>query len=196
MTRHLLSLLALALTACGTIEPVPEDRFYRLLVAAPDRALEAPVLAGLVEVERFVADGLVDKTQIVYSEQRAPHRLEAYHYHFWTEAPVVMIRDQLVGYLRTANAATRVVTPELRVAPDFVITGKIHRLERVVGGPFEAVIELELGLREENSDRLLLLQTYKAAVPTKGETVGDTVLALTRALDRIFARFVADLARL
>ena len=88
------------------------------------------------------------------------------------------------------------VTPEIRASPDFVITGKIHRLERVVGRSSEAVVELELALREEPSGKLMLLETYRARVPAEGETVSDTVLAFTRALDRIFAGFVADLPRI
>lgn len=195
-TRFLVLLLTLAVAACGTAEPVPEDKFYRLLVAAPATTLDAPVLDGLVEVERFVADGLVDKAQIVYSDKNVTHEVKAYHYHSWTEAPVVMVRDQLVGYLRAAKAADKVLTPEMRVTPDFVIVGRIGRLERVVGQTSEAVVELELGLREERSGKLLLLETYKANVTAEGRTVSDTVRAVTRALDTVFAAFITDLSKI
>ena len=40
---HLLLLVILLLTACGSIEPVPEDRFYRLAESAVQQRLAQPL---------------------------------------------------------------------------------------------------------------------------------------------------------
>ena len=184
----------LALAACAQ-PPVPQDQFYRLQVGTPEVPLAGSPLKGLLEVERFVADGLLGGRPIVFSASEQPHSLREYYYHFWVEAPTVMLRDRLVTYLRAAQAATTVVTPEMRVEPDFVLTGKIKRLERVIGAQPRAVVELDLGVRETASDRLLFLETYYVEVEVDADTVAAAVEAINEALNQIYARFTADLSR-
>jgi hypothetical protein len=87
-----------------------------------------------------------------------------------------------------------VVTPELRVDPDFVLAGKIHRLERVVGAEPSTVVALELSLRETGTDRLLFLKTYRLQLATADDSVAGAATAINQALSRIFADFTADLS--
>ena len=188
-------LVAVVLGACAQ-PPVPQDRFYRLQVAPPDTGLAAPRLDGMLEVDRFAADGLFAGRPIVYSDASRSHEVTEYHYHFWTEPPPSMLRDQLVEYLRAAGVARTVVTPEMRVEPDFVLAGKIKRLEQVVGAPPRAAVSLELGLRRGATGELLLLRTYAEEVTAGAPTVSAAVLAVNEALARIYAKFITDLSRL
>lgn len=185
-----------AVAACGAPPPVPADNFYRLQLTGLAAPAEASKLSGTLEVERLAADGLTAARPIVYSDSAKPHELREYHYHFWTEPPTVMLRDQMVAYLRKAKAADTVVTPEMRARPDYVLAGKIHRLERIVGTDAGAVIELELGLREAKTDKLLFVETYSERANGATESVGDTVGALNKAMAKVFARFVADLSKI
>lgn len=191
----LVVLVAAVLGACAQ-PPVPQDRFYRLQVAAPDKALAALRLDGMLEVDRFAADGLFAGRPIVHSDAGRSHEVTEYNYHFWTEPPPSMLRDQLVEYLRAAGVARTVVTPEMRVEPDFVLAGKIKRLEQIVGAPPRAAVSLELGLRRDATGELLLLRTYAEVVTAGAPTVSAAVLAVNEALARIYAKFIADLSRL
>ena len=199
--KPLVVLLTLAAAACGAPPPVPQDNFYRLQVTAPVAPAATAgktLLSGTLEVERLSADGLTAGRPIVYSNSAAAHELHEYHYHFWTEPPTVMLRDQLVAYLRGTNVAATVVTPELRARPDYILAGKIRRLERIVGSAPGAVLELELGLREAKTDKLMFVETYqeRADGSTNTDTVGGTVKSLNEAMARIFARFVGDLSKI
>jgi ABC-type uncharacterized transport system auxiliary subunit len=197
-TWSLIVLLVAVLGACAQ-PPVPQDTFYRLEVGVPENALSAPRLQGTLEVERLSADGLTAGRPIVYSRSDRPRELKEYHYHFWTEPPPVMLRDQLVAYLRGANVASAVVTPELRVAVNYALTGKIKRLERVIGvspGSAKAVVELELGVRQTAGERLLFLDTYRVETEAAGDTVGAAVDAINEGLKRVFALFVADISKI
>ncbi|MDP6804641.1 MAG: ABC-type transport auxiliary lipoprotein family protein [Rhodospirillales bacterium] len=191
--RHLAWVLALVLMGCAQ-PPLPQDHFYRLAVAEPDQRLQNPHLNGTIEVVRFLADGLTAGRPIVYSNSGEPNALFEYHYHFWVEAPTLLLRDALVVYLRAAGVAKAVVTPELRVDPDFVLAGKIHRLERVVGAEPSTVVALELSLRETGTDRLLFLKTYRLQLATADDSVAGAATAINQALSRIFADFTADLS--
>lgn len=198
MMKRLIPVLALALvlTACGSAERVPEDQFYRLSAAPPSKPAAKPLFPGTIEVDRFVADGLTAGRPIVYSEDGKPYQVKEFHYHFWTQPPTVMLRDELVTYLRQAKVASTVVTPEMRVRADFVLTGKIRRLEKIVGTPPKAVLELELVLRKASGGKLIFLDTYRMETPSDGSGVDAAVYSLNKSLSAIYGKFVADLSKL
>jgi cholesterol transport system auxiliary component len=185
---------AVLLAACGSAPPVPEDQFYRLRVT-PAPSPGQKLLPGTVEIDRFVADGLTAGRPIVYSESGKPYQVREYHYHFWTQPPTVMLRDELVAFLRAAKVADAVVTPEMRVPADFVLTGKISRLEKVVGEPPKAVLEMELAVRKAAGGKLVFLDTYRIESTSDGAGVDDTVNALNQALATIYRKFLSDLAK-
>ena len=200
VTKGLFRVLMVAavgvLAACGSADPVPEDQFYRLRAVLSSPPLSKALFPGTLEIDRFVADGLTAGRPIVYSEAGKPFQVKEYHYHFWTQPPTVMLRDELVSYLRAAKISNTVVTPEMRVPADYVLTGKIIRLERIIGTPPKAVLELELSLRKATGGKLLFLETYRIEKPSDGSSVGAAVVSLNAALTAIYAKFVDDLSKL
>jgi len=197
-SRTLLLLLLPVLGACTQPE-VPQDKFYRLEVGAPEKVFSTPRFQGMLEVERLSADGLTAGRPIVYSRSDRPRELQEYHYHFWTEPPPLMLRDQLVTYLRGAKVASAIVTRETRVDADYVLTGKVNRLERVIGaspGAAKAVVELELGVRQVSGKRLLFLDTYRVETAVVGDTVSAAVDAMNEGLKRAFDLFMADILKI
>lgn len=189
--------VASVVTLAACAQPVlPKDQYYRLQVKAPQVVRDKAMFEGTIEVDRFLADGLTAGRPIVYSEAGSEHRLLEYNYHFWTEPPVVMLRNQLIDYLRAARVADMVVSPELRTRPDYRLTAKIKRLEKVVGPKPSAIAELELGLQDEQNGDIIHLANYRVEVGAKSQSVGDAVIAMNKALTEIYARFVASLGKL
>ncbi|MBL6929240.1 MAG: membrane integrity-associated transporter subunit PqiC [Rhodospirillales bacterium] len=195
-TRLLLSALFAVLLASCAQPPVPQDHFYRMEAPMPAGSLAKTPLAGTLEVARLQADGLTAGRPIVYSDAANPLEANEYHYHFWTDTPTVMLRDELVSYLRNAGAAKTVITPEMRLEPDFVLTGRIKRMEQIRGTVPKVLISLELALRDRREDRLVLVKTYRMEGETPGPGVAAAVGAMNAGAAEIFARFVADLAAL
>ncbi|MEK7819484.1 MAG: ABC-type transport auxiliary lipoprotein family protein [Pseudomonadota bacterium] len=184
--------LALVLLA-GCAQPeLPIDHFYRLQVAMPQPA--GRTLKGTIEVNRFTADGLVAGRPIVYTEPDQPHQVREYNYHFWTEPPTIMLRDQLVAHLRAAKIAETVTTPDMRANADFILTGRIIRLEKIEGAAPQGALEIELGVRAA-AGKIILLEVYKFEVAAENNTVEAAVRALNKALDQAYAQFIADLTR-
>lgn len=181
------------LAACGSAPPVPEDHFYRLQAVYAGNAPAAKALPGTVEVDRFVADGLTSERAVVYSEAGKPNEVKAYHYHFWIKPPTVMLRDELVTFLREANIADAVVTPAMRVQADYVLTGKIKHLEQVTGEPGRTALEVELGLRRPSDGKLLFLKSYRQENVSGGPDVAAAVESLNTALSIVYADFLSDL---
>ena len=199
-TKGKLAVLAMAgavlgLSACGSAPPVPEDRYYRLQAVFAGAAHKSALLAGTIEVDRFVADGLTSERPVVYSKAGQPNEVKAYHYNFWIKPPTVMLRDELVSFLREAKVADVIVTPAMRVQADYVLTGKIKHLEQVVGTPHRTMLEVELGLRRPTDGKLLFLKSYRQENVSGGPAVGAAVDSLNTALSIVYADFLQDLSK-
>jgi ABC-type uncharacterized transport system auxiliary subunit len=186
--------IALSLSACGSAPPAPEDNYYRLQATYAGNSPMANPLDGTLEVERFVADGLTSERGLVYADTANPNHVKAYHYHFWIKPPTVLLRDELVSFLREAKAAPAVVTPEVRANAKYVLTGKIEHLEQTRGKSERTLLEIELALRGAADGKLVFLKTYRQE-NASGGGVGAAVDSLNTALSIVFADFVADLAK-
>lgn len=187
-------LAALALCACAA-GPPPADHFYRLEVAGPAAPLPEPSLGGVLEIDRLRADTLTDQLPLLYREDGASE-IRRHSYHRWVTPPSTMVQHELIGYLRAAGAATRVVPPEVRAEPDYHVGGRLARLERVLSGSgARVVVEIELSV-SGGGGQLLLLESYRVEREARSDRVSDAVAAYDAALAEVFARFAADLAGL
>ncbi len=179
--------VALTLAACAQPE-LPDDNYYRLSVTpAPAGSV---LLNGVLEVERFRADGLISGRPIAFTAGKG--HLSEYHYHFWVEPPVDLLQDAMVKYLRGANLARHVVTPELRMEEHYLLTGKIKRLERDLASGHNIAVEIELGLKRTVDDKILVLKTYNRLLQQNGTNVHGAVQAINAALSDIYAEFLND----
>lgn len=185
------------LSGCAASQaPVPEDKYYRLQAVAASAPLAAPIFNGTLEIERFSADGLTAGRPIVYVEETGPNQLQEYHYHFWTQPPTIMLRDELVTYLRAVNIAGNVVIPEMRLAPDYVMAGRIRKLEQIKTTSESAAIELEISVRQPGNGQLLFLKSYRHETPQAASGVAGAVRALNEGWNQILAELLEDLRRL
>ncbi|MBT6084933.1 MAG: hypothetical protein HOH22_04195 [Rhodospirillaceae bacterium] len=185
----------LIISSCSSAPPVPEDHYYRLQAVHAGEQKAAKLFAGTIEIDRFVADGLTSERAIVYSKAGSPNEVKAHHYHFWIKPPTVMLRDELVSFLRQAKISKAVVTPAMRVRADYVVTGKIRHLERVTGENGRTRLEVELGVRNPSDGELLFLKTYKQDNATVDASVASGVEALNTALSIIYADFLSDVSK-
>lgn len=193
MTRFLLPLLIIPLLAgCfGSAPPVPRDHYYRLLVSGPVETVADIQLAGVMRVELLQADGLLRERPLLYSESGASHEVQQHDYHYWADAPPRMLQDQLVAYLRHSRIARSVVTPDMRVQADYQISGKVKRLERLLGGgPPRVFVEMELALVRLSDNALVLVDNFAEQEPEGGDGIGSAIIALNKATGRIFDRFL------
>ncbi len=189
----ILGAVLLGVAGCGSAPPVPEERYYRIGVAAP-MALSAPALAGLVVVAPLQSDGLHSERAILYAEQRQPRELRRYHYHHWADSPPRLLQEQLVAYLRQARAAATVLPDDPRLLAEHRVVGRLVRFERLNNADRAlAAVELELGLERKGSARPVLLRQYSAEVPARNGSVAAVVEAFEQAVGDVYGRFLSDL---
>jgi len=190
-------LIGLALAGCmGSAPPVPRDHYYRLLVSGPATIRAEAPFPGVMQVEQLRADGLLGERPLLYSLSGAPHEVQQHDYHYWTDTPPRMLQDQMVAYLRRGRVAGAVVTPEMRIHADYRISGKVKRLEQLLGGgPNRVFVEIELSLIRLSDDRLVLVDNFTEQEPVADDDVDSAIVAINRATSRVFGRFLARALR-
>ncbi len=177
----------------GSAPPVPRDHYYRLLVPTPEQSAGEAPLPGIMTVELLQADGLLRERPLLYSESGESYELQQHNYHYWNDAPPRMLQDQMVTYLRRSGVSRQVVTPDMRIRADYQVSGKVRRLERLLGGgPPRVFVEIELALLRLSDDRVLVVETFSAEEPAEDESVDASIVALNRATAEIFDRFLAQ----
>lgn len=184
---------ALVLGGCAAAPAAPEDNFYRLNPKPSETLGSSPLSGATLEVARFVADGSVSNRPLLYTTEDNPNAVSEFHYHFWIEAPPILIKDALVSYLRAGNFAKRVVTPEMRVAAEYSVLGRIKRLEVSNGLKYSGVVALEIGLRRNSDNELLVLEEYEARVVASANNVGAAIMAVEQAVEKVFKQFTDDI---
>ena len=184
----------IAVSACSA-KVVPEDNFYRLTLATPPaaRSLPAGLASGVIQVERFTADGLLGGRAIVFSQGAASNVAQTYHYDFWIEPPTLLLQSALADTLRKAGVQ-KVVTPDLRIEPDYIIARKIRAFEQVRADPSFVRVQIELAVSERTSGKLIMFKSYVAEPRTDGEGIREAVSRMSSAIDQIYSEFLKDLA--
>ncbi len=192
--RFIILVAAILMLSACTQPPLPKDHYYRLGGIGSNDGPFATPFKGILEVDRFLADGLVGGRSLLFTEIGKEQEVQEYHYHLWTEAPPSLIQVSLIAYLRDIKAADNITTPEMRLNPDYVISGRIRHLERIIGGSQPKVlVELELGLKKMADDKLIFVETYRQEVTHNDENVFTAVAAMNQAVASIFKRFTADI---
>ncbi len=198
MKRLLVPLLIGPLLAgcMGSAPPVPRDHFYRLQVSGPATSRAEAPFPGVMLVDRLGANGLLRERPLLYSASGAQFEVQQYNYHYWTDPPPRMLQDQMVSYLRRGGIAGAVVTPEMRIRADYQISGKVKRLERLLGGgPPRVAVEIELSLIRLSDDSLVLVDSFAEQELVAGDDVKSAIVAINRATGRIFDRFLSRALR-
>lgn len=190
-------ILSVWLAGCAS-GPTPADRFYRVRMDTSGvDVFASPPLDGVVEVERFRADGLTRERAIVYSEGPGSVQVQRHRYDHWVEPPVDMLQEELVGYLRARQVARGVVTPQMRLRSDVLVSGRLAHFERVNRGDGPGVfVELRVDVKDVRRGSLLWTARYRALETAPGDDVPAAVAGFGNALAVVFEALCDDLAAL
>lgn len=184
----------ISLAACGSPQAIPKDNYYRLEINLPSKPYAAPSLEGVVEVERFLADGITGERALVYSSANSPGVVRQYHYHYWVDTPGRMLQERLTEYLRAANVATQVINPGLRINTNSQIKGRIIRYEHALGeSSAKVIVEIELAVINLKDNKAIKLAVYKEEESAKDNSIPEAVAAFGRAYGRLLDKFTRDL---
>ncbi len=192
--RFLCFSAALALAACN-VPTVPDFTYYRLPKPQSLEAARAPLRDAIV-VDAFGADGLYADQALVYAVDADGQQLRQYHYQLWTDPPTRVLQRRLIVMLREAGLS-REVTDELPASRAAIrIHGVLLRFDRVPKGDGSWSVSVSLKLRADAPDGTPLVdEFYRDDEMVAGTDIKTSVDAYGVVLDRLFARFYADLRK-
>lgn len=196
MKRLLVALVALTLSACGTVAGVPDHTYFHMSKPQVLPVSESRVFSTPIVVNLFAADGLYADRALIYALDSQASELRQYHYQLWTDPPTRSLQRRLLIELRDAAIAP-LVTDELAASQAALrVSGTILRFERVpaVAGGFIASVVLRLRVdRPDGTPQLD--EIYHADSAASDQKLGSTAVALSSAVDQIFADFHGDLLK-
>ncbi len=178
-----------ALAACAAPAP-PKDNFHRLSVAPPQRVFAPPPLPGVLEINRPDVDGVLSERAMAYQE--ASGVVARYNYDYWSNPPAQMLQDALAEALDSAHAADHVVTPDLRVPPDWTLRGRLKRFESVPGAK-RVDLRVQLAVVSARDGTLVLSRTYDVSEPVAEPSPAAAAAALGQATSQAVGRLLDDL---
>jgi len=103
-----------------------------------------------------------------------------------------MLQRSLIDALRSAKSFDQVVAPEVRADREYELIGTLRRLEHVVGGSGQVVVEFDIGLRRVRGNDTLFLNTYRTET-SAGAGVAGAVAAMSSAVDSLLAQVLSDI---
>ena len=181
----------LALAACAG-PPAPRETFHRLDVRSSAPRLARPSLPGVLEIERVETEGVLAERAIAY--QSGDGALQRYLYEFWSETPSLMLQDVLARSLRAAGDADTVVTPDLRVPPDWTLRARLRRFEHQPAAG-KVMMSLEVAVVSARTGALLLQRDYDGEAAVEGGLPGISP-AMDRAVATVIDRLAGDVGGL
>jgi ABC-type uncharacterized transport system auxiliary subunit len=185
--------VALLLGGCHATR-APDFSYFRLPRPAEPVVAPAPAFDVPVVVDAFAADGLYADQSLVYATDSSAHELRQYHYQLWVDPPTRLLQRRLIVQLRRAKLAGLVTDSLPASRPALRIGGVILRLDRVprAGGGYEVAVTLKLRA-DRADDTPLIDEVYATREAAADAHLASTVEAYATAIDRLMAKFQADL---
>ena len=169
--------VGLGLSACGG--KIPLTSYYVLeFPQAPQMQLETGHAS--VVVMPFRASAMLAQDRIVY--RPAPGKVGFYEYHRWAEEPSQTITTAFISRLRALKTFEMVVPFDGRTRVDYILKGRIEKLEEV---DFGSGVKVEVRVAAEmvsSDDRKVIWRgtTEQTGQVTLGE-VSAVVIAMSQA---------------
>lgn len=170
---------SLLLASCASA-PVPADLYYSL---TPASELEANPIKTRLVVESFQFGGVYAERPLLFKRGEA---LAQYRHQFWAESPALMWRNALIDHLRASGAAN-VVTPETRVAADYVIRARVKRMEQILDQDMQALLALEFAVTDAAGHNLLIIE-FEQQQALASDDPADYAKAISQLAGRAFAQ--------
>jgi uncharacterized lipoprotein YmbA len=183
----------IALAGCGGAVKYPN--YYALHIPSPpDPPAQEGVRASLA-VREFRSPAYLHQGAIVY--KTSPEQIGFYNYHRWAADPREVVTNAVTDRLRASGNFTQVKLYDGRPDVDYVLSGRIEKLEEVDYG---GGIKVEVAIAAQMSNVTTGAAVWTNSVDEVG-TVGQrdvpaVVSEMNRTMERAIDRLLTPLARL
>jgi len=145
-----------------------------------------------VAVRRFDTPDYIRQGRIVYRE--SPEEIGFYDYHRWAADPGTTITTAMIGALRAARLFSLVVPYDGREQQEYVLSGRLERLDEIdYGGGVRVEARLLAELVNRRTGQTLWTGDASETSKIETHTVGSVVDAMSHAVESSIDRLVASM---
>jgi uncharacterized lipoprotein YmbA len=184
MSFVLIALITLA--GCGGAVKYP--KYYALHVPPPpDPPAQEGVRASLA-VREFRSPAYLHQGAVVY--KTSPEQIDFYNYHRWAVDPREAVTDAVVDRLRASGNFTQVKLYDGRSDVDYVLTGRLEKLEEV---DYEGGVRVEVAISAQMTNLASGTAVWTNTVDEVGTVGQHDVPAVISQMNRTMERAIEKL---
>lgn len=188
-TACVLAAVMVLLSAFSCGGKIPPTHYYKLNI--PPAPLTAQGEGSKTAILMpFRGSKLLTQDKIVYRPNR--EEVGFYEYHRWAEDPRTTIAQSLLDHLRSKNTFHRIVMFDGRTTADYLIRGRIERLEEV-DSPDGSTVSVALRV---SADLLSVANRAPLWSGVHEETAGGQIRDVRTVVSKMSAAAAASVAKL
>ena len=193
--KNMPKLILAVLLVAGCASKVRYPRYYTLNIPAPPRpSLENARLSGVVAVRRFDTPAYLRQGRIVYRE--APEAVDFYEYHRWAAEPGPTVTVGVIESIRAAGLFSVVKPYDGQDKPEYVMTGRLERLDEVdYGDRVRVETKLSAELVDMRNGTTVWTGGANASSNVETRNVNSVVAAMTHALQMNIEALVTEMGK-
>ena len=183
----------IALAGCGGAVKYPN--YYALHIPSPpDPPAQEGVRASLA-VREFRSPAYLHQGAIVY--KTSPEQIGFYNYHRWAADPREVVTNAVTDRLRGSGNFTQVKLYDGRPDVDYVLSGRIEKLEEVdYGGGIKVEVAIAAQMSNVTTGAAVWTNTVDEVGTVGQRDVPAVVSEMNRTMERAIERLLTPLQRL
>lgn len=188
----LASAVTLLLAGCGG-KILPTNYYTLEIPPPPGPAVRDVRFPGTVAVRPFDAAPYLRQGRVVYRE--APEEVGFYDYHRWAADPAESVTAGVIDSLRAARMFAFVKRYDSQSKQDYLMTGRLERLEEVdYGGHVRVAAKLSAELMNLRSGATIWTGDAHETVDVETRNVESVVAQMSQAVQKSIDRLVSSLS--
>jgi len=179
----------LLLTACGSVR---YPTYYAMNIVPPKTPPADGRPSVTVAVRKFGAPDYLRQGRIVYRE--APETIGFYDYHRWATDPSTTVPTAMIDALRSSRLFSFVIPYEGREQQEYVVSGRLQRLEEVdYGGGVRVEARIQAELVNQRTGDTLWTGDESETSRIETHTIGSVVEAMSAGVATSIDRLVTSM---
>jgi ABC-type uncharacterized transport system auxiliary subunit len=170
------------ITSLGCVGKVRYPSYYALNLPAPPDPPKHEGVRAVVAVREFRSPGYLKQGALVY--RPTPEQIGFYNYHHWAVDPRELVTNAVEAHLRASGMFSQVRTYDGHSDTDYVITGRLERLEEIdYEGGVKVAVEISAQMTSIASGVTVWSNQVTEIGPVEGRNVPAVVTAMNQTLD-------------
>ena len=183
-----LALITALLIGCGTIEPIPQDTFYRLTELSGEGSVRlSPWTEGSVVIKRVRASGIYKDRALAVLKADGVSLVQS-KYHYWNDSPEIMVQRRIFEHAVRGEIAPH-VSLEMTDDADYSVSGRLERFDKVDNGGVAIELVLAVTPLGDNPGQPFE-RTLKFSDTTESADINEAVKKIAGGLDSLITQFL------